>query len=110
MPLRPCLTCEAPSSESYCVACRALAIRKPSNPAYNDPKWKRLSKRARRLSPFCALCGSPDDLTLDHSLEAWAFHKRGRAVPLSLVRVLCRSCNSRQGKAQSVKTWGGHPL
>lgn len=51
-------------------------------------EWQELSEAARQAFPFCAECGSTDDLTTDHiqarSLEAG-------------VQVLCRSCNGRKG-------------
>ena len=42
--------------------------------------WQRLSRRARRLQPYCTDCGSPDDLTADHSPEAWQAHEDGRPI------------------------------
>lgn len=40
--------------------------------------WKGVSRRARRAQPWCSVCGTPYDLTLDH--------EHGQ--------VECRPCNS----------------
>jgi hypothetical protein len=41
----------------------------------------------------CVLCGSAQDLTLDH-IEAWS---KGGPDTVGNLRVLCRSCNSAKG-------------
>jgi 5-methylcytosine-specific restriction endonuclease McrA len=48
--------------------------------------WKRLS-RELRVGQVCAICGTANDLTVDH------------VTPHSLerLRVLCRSCHGRHG-------------
>ena len=56
---------------------------------YNDA-WRKLSRRARDLQPWCSNCGTTEDLTCDH-LE-WP------ATTLKQVDVLCRTCNARKGK------------
>ena len=65
--------------------------------------WQRLSARARRLQPFCSDCGATDDLTADHSPEAWERVAAGLPVRLADVDVVCRGCNSRRGRA---RPWG----
>lgn len=62
--------------------------------------WERLSRRARRLQRFCSDCGATEDLTVDHSPEAWARQARGLSIRLCDVQILCRSCNSRKGAAR----------
>ena len=51
--------------------------------------WFRLSRRARKLQPWCSACGSKEDLTGDHL--------RWPAKTLADCDVLCRTCNSRKG-------------
>lgn len=65
-----------------------------------DSRWKRLSLRARRLQPFCSDCGSADDLTADHSVEAWKRHEAGKPIRLQDIDVVCRRCNSDRGAAR----------
>jgi 5-methylcytosine-specific restriction endonuclease McrA len=52
------------------------------------------------MQDFCTDCGSTDDLTVDHSPEAWAAKAAGKTIKLSMLQVLCRSCNSRKGAAR----------
>lgn len=65
-----------------------------------DRAWRRLSRRARRLQPWCTDCGSPDDLTADHSPAAWDAHERGESITLDMVDVVCRRCNGSRGAAR----------
>lgn len=79
-----------------------LPPRKKASPSQRgyDRRWKRISRLARALHPWCANCGSTDDLTCDHLLP-------GKVVDsLADVQVLCRRCNSRKGKP----TQGGESL
>lgn len=76
-------------------------------------RWQRLSKRAREMSPFCEDCGSPDDLTADHSVEAWRRVEAGKVIRLQDISVVCRSCNSERGAARGESAsdaWRGEPL
>lgn len=54
----------------------------------SSPHWRRISAAARRRSPFCANCGSEDDLTVH--LPGGGDH---RHAALEEVEVLCRSCH-----------------
>ena len=65
-----------------------------------DAAWVRLSRRARRLQPFCSDCGREDDLTADHSPRAWARRDAGLPVRLEDVDVVCRVCNADRGPAR----------
>lgn len=65
-----------------------------------DSAWDRLSKRARELSPLCEECGRTDDLTTDHTPEAWERKAAGKTIRLQDVRVLCREHNSSAGAAR----------
>lgn len=65
-----------------------------------DARWRKLSRRARQLQPFCSHCGSTDDLTADHSPEAWRRHAAGLPIRLRDVDVLCRRCNTDAGPAR----------
>lgn len=95
MTLRPCLGCGTPSPGTRCHACdadRQAAIDDrrgtPTQRGY-DAAWARLSRRARRLQPWCLDCGTTTDLSADH--------KRWPARTLADVEVVCRPCNSRRG-------------
>lgn len=94
--LKPCLVCGELASGTRCAAhCLPHPPKTKSNKALGyDHRWRRLSERARRVQPFCSDCGTPDDLTTDHSPEAWqrrlpirlqdvyvVGRKRGRARP-----------------------------
>lgn len=102
--LRPCLGCgtlvrtEKKNAGARCASCEKA--RKKTNRRDESPKpssvrrgydhaWRRLSKEARRLHPFCMDCGTHEDLTADHL--------RWPARTLADVEVVCRACNSRRG-------------
>ena len=63
-------------------------------------RWQRLSSRARALQPFCSDCGSPYELTADHSIEAWRRAERGQSIRLQDIDVVCLRCNSERGAAR----------
>jgi len=63
-------------------------------------QWRKLSLRARRAQPFCSDCGTEDDLTADHSPEAWIRHESGKSVRLVDIDVVCRRCNAERGAAR----------
>ena len=68
MTLRPCLDCGEPTA----------LTRRPEHRGY-DAEWDRLSRRARRLQPWCSDCGSTEDLQADHLPSAWdAEHNESR--------------------------------
>lgn len=101
MILKPCLVCGEPSEGSRCSE-HAL----PSSPKVNSSErgygttWRKLSERARRLQPFCSDCFTTDDLTTDHSEQAWQRVAQGKAIRLCDVAVVCRSCNAKRGRAR----------
>lgn len=82
--------CGEPSTDSRCEQHPYPELTKPSREkrGYNDA-WRKLSKRARELQPWCSDCGTTEDLTADHL--QWP------ATTLKHVDVLCRSCNARKG-------------
>ena len=65
-----------------------------------DWRWRKLSERARREQPFCSVCLTTEDLTTDHSPEAWQRKAEGKAIRLQDIDVLCRSHNSAKGAAR----------
>lgn len=101
---KPCLTCGAPSSESYCSEHRSASWQHPVGSARDrgySAAWDRLSRRARRLQPFCSDCGDTQDLQLDHTEHTWARIEAGKVVRLSDTGgVVCGRCNRRRGAAR----------
>lgn len=98
MTLRPCTVCGEPTAKPRCPE---HAHSKPGSTARGyDASWKRLSKRARRLQPFCLDCGSSEDLQADHSPEAWERKERGLPIRLQDISVRCGECNRKAGAAR----------
>jgi 5-methylcytosine-specific restriction endonuclease McrA len=94
MPTRPCLRCRRIcATGSLCPACQAARWAEQGRsrgprPWYSG-KWRAISKKARALHPYCANCGSRDNLQADH------------VTPRSLsggIRVLCPPCHARLGQ------------
>ena len=114
---RPCLDCGDPTTDgTRCEPCRVVHER--NRAAHNDANrpttagrgygaaWARLSRRARKLQPWCEDCGTSDDLTCDHTPEAWQRVAAGLPLRLVDVAVVCRSCNALRGAARGPKTRG----
>lgn len=100
MTLRPCIDCGELGTGPRCDD-HTLPTTKASRQARGyDAAWQRLSRQARRLQPFCEDCGTTEDLTTDHSSEAWQRKARGLVIRLEDVAVVCRSCNGRRGRAR----------
>jgi hypothetical protein len=99
-----CPRCQ-PNRERSTAAERRRELDRPSREQRGyDWTWRKLSRRARRLQPFCTDCGTADDLTTDHTTEAWQRHARGQVIRLTDVDVVCRRCNTDRGAAR-----GKHP-
>lgn len=89
MSLKPCLSCGTLSPATRCEEC---GPRKHS--AHNTWRWTRLSRRLRKLQPFCESCGTTEDLTVDHIVP---LEHGGAPYDLDNLRVICRSENSTKG-------------
>ena len=108
MTLRPCIDCGEPAEAARCPEHQRAAVpaKSPRRLGY-DAAWDRLSRRARKLQPFCLWCGTTEDLTTDHTPEAWRRKEAGLPIRLQDVRVLCRADNARAGSARGpAPTWG----
>jgi 5-methylcytosine-specific restriction endonuclease McrA len=63
---------------------------------YLDPAWKKLSSQIRSKRPWCEICGTARNLTVDH-LDP--ISKGGPLLaPEHRLRVLCRQCHGRLTK------------
>jgi hypothetical protein len=100
--LKPCLRCGTPSPRSRCDEHRPKPAMPKASPRLRgyDASWTRLSKRARKLQPFCLDCGSTEDLQTDHSPQAWERKAAGRAIRLCDIAVRCGPCNRAAGAAR----------
>ena len=99
--LKVCLVCGTVTDQPRCELHRPVAMPKTSSTARGyDYAWAKLSKRARKLQPFCVDCGTTNDLTADHSPEAWDRKARGLIIRLQDISVVCRGCNSKRGAAR----------
>ncbi|MCK1804074.1 hypothetical protein MTQ12_13615 [Brevibacterium sp. R8603A2] len=102
---KPCITCGLPGPDRYCpehTPARRMPKESPRKRGY-DSTWDRLSIRARKAQPFCLDCGRTDDLTTDHSAEAWERYEQGKVIRLEDVAVRCRSCNSMKGDPRNTR-------
>ena len=106
----PCLTCGEMTAGTRCDECEKVHLRldRKAKPDYNkktalrgyDSKWNALSRKARRLQPFCSDCGTSDDLQADHSPDAWRRKARGLPLRLEDIDVVCGDCNRKRGAAR----------
>lgn len=100
--LKPCLDCGELTDGVRCDEHRTKRVDRKISARLRgyDTAWTKLSLRARAMQPFCSVCGTGDDLTVDHSTTAWERHAARLPIRLSDVRVLCRSCNAKAGRAR----------
>lgn len=99
--LKVCLDCGEVTDKPRCELHRPAELPKESSTRRGyDYQWSKLSKRARKMQPFCSDCGTTDDLTADHSPETWDRKQRGLIIRLQDIDVVCRTCNSLRGKAR----------
>lgn len=115
-----CPTCgdtfDRPDDVAQCTRCkpqrnaRPVAVYTKSRPEARgyDRTWRKLSRRARKAQPFCTDCRTPEDLTADHSPEAWARYDSGKVIRLEDIDVVCRRCNADRGAARG-ETIDQHP-
>jgi 5-methylcytosine-specific restriction endonuclease McrA len=108
MTMRPCLDCGEPSDGPRCPEHTTDPKTSAAHRGY-DAAWTKLSKRARRLQPFCSGCGATDDLQTDHTPEAWARKAAGLTIRLQDVQVLCGPCNRAAGAARGSSATRGMP-
>lgn len=103
--MKPCLRCGEPAAGGRCVDHpKPVHSGTPNvkHPAYaNNGRWKRLSQRLRKQQRFCELCGSTDNLTVDHIVRftdrpEWAYE------PANL-RVICKPDNDRLAQVPASK-------
>jgi 5-methylcytosine-specific restriction protein A len=104
---KPCMVCGTPTPKARCPQHQLPKRPKPAPKERGyDERWRRISKMARILWPYCNQCGATEDLTCDHL-------RPGKVVEsLNDVQVLCRRCNSRKGApgdAEEPPNGGGFP-
>lgn len=114
--MRICLTCGEIAERSYCEECFP-EVRKAQKPKRTtsahqqgyDSRWRRLSRKARTLQPFCSDCGATEDLQLDHTPETWDRWRERKPIRLEHTGgVVCGPCNRARGAART--TTGGTGL
>lgn len=99
MTLSPCLSCGQPADGSRCPE-HALEAKGSTTARGYDAAWHRLSKRARRLQPWCIDCGTTENLQADHSPQAWQRKAEGKPIRLQDIAIRCRPCNIAAGAAR----------
>lgn len=107
MTLTACLDCGEPCVGPRCPE-HTVDTKPTAHARGYDAAWTRLSKRARRLQPFCTDCGSTEDLQCDHTPQAWARKAAGKPIRLRDVQVLCGPCNRAAGAARGRSATRGH--
>lgn len=112
--MKPCLTCGTPTDNSRCEEHepKSWQHREGSARARGySTSWDALSRRARRIQPWCTDCGGTDDLQLDHIERTWARVDAGKVVRLrDTGGVVCGPCNRRRGAARGRDDQGTGPL
>lgn len=105
---KPCLGCGIPVEGTRCMDCAAAQDRATPRPPRGrnrrrdgyTTKWEILSKKARRIQPFCSDCGRETNLHADHLPSAWDRHHRGLPIQLQDIDVVCSACNTDRGSSR----------
>jgi 5-methylcytosine-specific restriction enzyme A len=106
--LKPCVQCGEPTDRNRCPQHRPPDRRKVNAAARGyDWQWTKLSKRARRLQPWCTDCGTTEDLQTDHLPTAWERKAAGKPLRLADVEVVCGPCNRARGAARGTTATRG---
>lgn len=109
MTMTACLDCGAPADGPRCPEHTHHRPKPPPAERGYDAAWTKLSKRARKLQPWCTDCGSCDDLQADHLPSAWERKAAGKPVRIQDVEVCCGPCNRARGAARGNTTRGDTP-
>src|SRR5262245_65120704 len=87
---------------------RALSRTRARTRGYGT-QWDKLSRRARRLQPWCTDCGATERLQADHLPSAWERQAAGKPIRLADVEVVCNVCNVRCGSSRPAAPRGRAP-
>lgn len=105
--MKPCAVCGTPSDGPRCEEHPKKrgertkpAKRGDGVTAANRSPWKNLSRRLRKMQPFCSVpgCGNTD-LTVDHITP---LSRGGEPYALSNLQVLCQPHNSAKARGEGV--------
>lgn len=105
---KPCIDCGIPVEGTRCMDCAAAKDRSYTRPPRGrnsrrdgyTTKWEIVSKKARRIQPWCSDCGREDNLHADHLPSAWDRYHRGLPIQLVDVDVVCSACNTDRGSSR----------
>jgi len=102
MTMTTCIQCGELTDRAYCPEHRPASAPKTKTTTERGYgwTWQKLSKRARRIQPFCTDCGTTENLTTDHSPRAWERYYTGKNIRLIDVDVVCIDCNIARGQAR----------
>jgi 5-methylcytosine-specific restriction endonuclease McrA len=94
---RPCIGCGSLIERgSRCGPCTPKRKTRDTAHAGTDWRWRKISEKLRRLSPFCEVPGcTSKDLTVDHIIPV--SERPDLAKDELNCRVLCRSHNAARG-------------
>lgn len=104
--MRPCLGCGELVDGSYCPDCKPANTPKKINAraAGYDAAWDRLSRRLRKTA-CCSVCGTRQDLQLDHLPGAWERVAAGKRLRPGIdVDVKCGQHNREAGARRTTKS------
>lgn len=85
---------ELRSGHRYCTTCRPAAVDSQRWKPYNNPRWRKLSARYRRLHPICERCRLSPSEHVDHKDGLGPDGPRG--LDWANLRALCKPCHSRK--------------
>ena len=105
---KPCLGCGIPVEGSRCMDCAAEQDRATPRPPRGrnsrrdgyTTSWEIVSRKARRMQPWCTDCGREENLHADHLPSAWDRYHQGLTIQLVDVEVVCSACNNDRGSSR----------
>lgn len=103
--MKPCIVCGEPSSGPRCPEHprepRSGKAKTTTAITGNPTAWKKLSRRLRRMQPWCSVPGCANtELTVDHIVP---LVNGGAPFDLANLQVLCRSHNAAKGRGKGCR-------
>ncbi len=102
MSLKPCKDCGEPVEHTRCPDC-AREVQRPESSKNREhvafanlSRWKNLSKRVRRIQPWCDVCGTDQRLQANHVISTK--ERPDLTYAMENLSVLCAKHNGGRGR------------
>jgi len=86
------ITTKSPQQQKKIIRDKQIVSNEELRAFYKTPEWKQVRNKVRReMTPFCPVCGSEDDLVVDHINPIRYFWEQ--RLNENNLQLLCNDCN-----------------